>query len=390
MCYEEIKIGALYPLTGDYAFVGNSIKKALDFYVYLVNNQNEICIPKDLNIPKLGCRNIRLIWSDTRGDSEVALAEAKRLIEREGVTSIIGSYQSTVTSSVSLLTEVLKVPYVSADADAGVLARRGLKYFFKVGTDDITYTNALFGMMQANGILNYSLGSLAENSVLGQGDVQSLINVSNKYGYDISILELYSSEIRDIKERLIQMQCYNPGIIFTGQLSKDAITTIKALKELNYYPKAMFDQTSDYASNEVLEATGADANYIVSAVPWAVGVTKKIPLAKVVNEMFKDLYSENLNSVNSESFTGIYVLIDAITRAYSNTPEAIRKALVTTCIPKERLIMPWNGVCFNENGKNIFASSIVVQILNESLKIVWPGYFKEANLVFPAPQWNSR
>jgi len=80
MRYEEIKIGALYPLTGDYAFVGNNIKKALDFYVYLVNNQNEICIPKELRIPKLGCRKIRLIWSDTRGDSEIALAEAKRLI----------------------------------------------------------------------------------------------------------------------------------------------------------------------------------------------------------------------------------------------------------------------------------------------------------------------
>jgi len=162
------------------------------------------------------------------------------------------------------------------------------------------------------------------------------------------------------------------------------------LKELNYYPKAMFDQASDYASNEVLKATGADANYIVSAVPWAVGVTKKIPLAKVVNEMFKSMYSENLNCVNSESFTGIYVLIDAIARECSNTPEAIRKSLTTTYIPKERLIMPWNGVCFNENGKNVFASSIVVQILNESLKTVWPRYLKEANLVFPAPQWNSR
>lgn len=390
MCYEEIKIGALYPLTGDYAFVGNSIKKALDFYVYLVNNQNETCIPKELRMPKLGCRKIRLIWSDTRGDSDIALAEAKRLIECEGVTSIIGSYQSTVTSSVSLLTEVLKVPYVSPDADAGVLARRKLKYFFKVGTDDITYTNALFEMMWGNGIINYSLGSLAENSVLGQGDVQSLINLSNEYEYDISILELYSSENVDIKERLIQMKCYNPGIIFTGQLSKDAITTIKALKELNYYPKAIFDQTSDYASNEVLKATGADANYIVSAVPWAVGVTKKIPLAKVVNEMYKAIYNENLNCVNSESFTGIYVLIDAITRACANTPEAIRKALITTCISRERLIMPWIGVCFNENGRNVFASSIVVQILNGSLKIVWPRYFKEVKLVFPAPQWDSR
>jgi len=40
-----------------------------------------------------------------------------------------------------------------------VLARRELKCFFKIGTDDITYTNALFEMMQANGFLDYSLGT---------------------------------------------------------------------------------------------------------------------------------------------------------------------------------------------------------------------------------------
>jgi len=56
-------------------------------------------------------RHKRRFWDSISRSQEVD-------IECEGVTSIIGSYQSTVTSSVSLLTEVLKVPYVSPDADA--------------------------------------------------------------------------------------------------------------------------------------------------------------------------------------------------------------------------------------------------------------------------------
>lgn len=387
---KEIKIGALYPLTGMNKYAGETIRQALEFYVDLVNNQKQEYQPCLLKLPYLGKRKIKLIWADTQGDPIIGFKEARRLIECEGVTSIIGSYQTAVTSAVSFLTEVFKVPYVSPDTDGGILSKRGLKYFFKVGTDDITYTKSLFKMMQEKGLLGLGLGSLDENTLLGQGEVEYLIRLAYKYKYDVSTVELYNPEFSDVKSNLLKMRCYNPGVIFAGQLSNDAIKTINALKSINYYPMAMFDQTSEYTLKNFLDAVDKDADYVVSAVPWSIGVTKILPLAKEVNCMYKSVYGEDLNTLNSASFTGLYVLIDAISRATHNTPEAIRRALVETDIPSDRLIMPWCGVRFNEEGKNIFASSFVVQIFNKKLKIVWPKELAETNLVFPAPPWCCR
>ena len=59
-----------------------------------------------------------------------------------------------------------------------------------------------------------------------------------------------------------------------------------------------------------------------------------------VNAMFKYSYGESFNAASARSFIGIYVLIDAIARAGSTDPQAIRKALIETDIPGYRLILP--------------------------------------------------
>lgn len=390
MSYEEIKIGALYPLTGKFASIGESVRKALEFYVNLVNNQYLLQCSTRLRLPDLGNAKIKLVWADTQGDQMIALAEARRLIEVEGVTSIIGSYQSTVSSAVSLLTEVLQVPYVSPDTDAGILTKRGLRWFFKTGTDDRVYTNALYNVLMENVFCNSTVGALAENTLLGQEEVVDVINLSYKYRYDLTAMELYDTSLIGLKEKIISIENANPDFLFCGQVIPSPVDTLEYLKELDYYPMALLDQTSEYTLSYVLEKAGRDVDYVISAVPWAIGVTKINPLAKQVNDMFRAIYGEDFDAVNSASFTGIYTLIDAIARAESNTPGAIRQALVDTNIPGKDLIMPWRGVRFNNFGGNIFACSIVVQIFNSTLKIVWPECLAETKVIIPAPPWSNR
>lgn len=387
---KEIKIGALYPLTGKNQLVGESIKNALEFYVNLVNNQERIDCTSMLKLPYLGNSKVRLIWGDTKGDPNVALAEARRLIEDEGVTSIIGSYQSTVTSAVSLLTEVLKIPYISPDADATMLTERGLKYFFRTGATAFTNTKVFFEMLEEKGAYNYNIASLAENSILGQDEVTGLINLAYAYKKDIIALELYDDNLPITKRNLLNIIYSNPDFLFTVQFQEAGIQTIKTLKELNYYPKGLFDQTGSYIIGDLVKTLGRDADYVIAASVWAKGVTKKKFLADKVNYMFKSIYGEDFNAVNSTSFTGLYVLIDAIARAGSSNSIAIRRALANTNISGNRLILPWSGICFDKTGQNIYASSMLVQILNGVPKIVWPKYLAETNVILPAPPWSKR
>jgi len=101
---------------------------------------------------------------------------------------------------------------------------------------------------------------------------------------------------------------------------------ISFLKDMKYCPMAILHQTRTYTFKNILNALGKDADYIFSAMVWAEELTKILPLVREVNFMLKSRCGENFNSVNSRSFTGIYVLLDAIARVGFSRPPSHQKS----------------------------------------------------------------
>ena len=332
-------------------------------------------------LPDLDGAKIRLIWGDTKGDPIFAQEEVKRLIEDERVTSIIGCYQSAVTQSVSFQAEIYNIPFLSPDADASILTQRGFKWFFRTGPTSHIYSENLFDMLGKTEFSAVTLGSLSENSLLGQDEVQALINLSRKYRHKITIIELFEAITNN---QLHNIKSSNPDMLVIPQAEEDDMKTIRILNEIGYCPLAYLDQTGFFALEELLKIAGVYADHVISTAAWALGLTRKLPLAREINQLYKARYGDNLNSVNALSFTGIYVLVDAIARAHSESPRDIRRALINTDIPCGTLILPWDGIRFDETGQNIFADSMVVQVINKTNKIVWPKDLAETNVIIPA------
>jgi len=85
------------------------------------------------------------------------------------------------------------------------------------------------------------------------------------------------------------------------------------------------------------------------------------------------------------------VLADAINRAKSLDPEAIRQALLATNIPGEQTIMPWQGVKFDEKThQNIYAQGVNLQIIGGQYYTVWPFDLATREIVWPMPKWSQR
>jgi ABC-type branched-chain amino acid transport systems, periplasmic component len=389
MNHKEIKIGALYPLTGDNAAIGKSIHQALDFYIDLVNYSQDEIFPEFQSQGLKGLK-IKLIWADTEGDPLVAVSKAKRLIRDEGVSSIIGSYQSNVTAAVSLQTEFMNIPYLSPDTDAQFLTQRGLKWFFRTGQTDVINTRNYFELLEGMGYHSSTAGALSENSSFGQDEVQAMLNLSYCYKFKATVLELYDPEFPVTARDILPIRSANPDFLFAAQFQDDIVETIKIMKEIDYHPQAIFYQTSTLTFDEVLKALGRNADYIFSASAWTDGLTEQRPLSAIVNSMFREKYGSSFNAVNARSFTGIYVLVDAISRAGTSDPSAIRKALIDTDIPGNKLILPWKGICFDKSGQNVLADSMLVQIFNEKPIIVWPESLAQTSAVLPVPRWSCR
>jgi branched-chain amino acid transport system substrate-binding protein len=84
------------------------------------------------------------------------------------------------------------------------------------------------------------------------------------------------------------------------------------------------------------------------------------------------------------------VLADAINRAGSTDPNAIRDALRETDIPADQIIMPWQGVRFDESGQNVLGTGIIVQAFEGQYHTVWPFDLATRDLVWPFVCWDER
>lgn len=83
-------------------------------------------------------------------------------------------------------------------------------------------------------------------------------------------------------------------------------------------------------------------------------------------------------------------MADAINRAGSTDPEAIRKALVATDIAGSKLIMPWKGIKFDASGQNTLGQGILVQVVDGKYNTVWPFNMASREVIWPMPKWDQR
>jgi branched-chain amino acid transport system substrate-binding protein len=73
-------------------------------------------------------------------------------------------------------------------------------------------------------------------------------------------------------------------------------------------------------------------------------------------------------------------------RAGSTDSEAIREALPETNMPSDKLIMPWDGVKFDqETHQNILGKGIICQIIDQEYYTVWPWNLATKELIWPMP-----
>jgi ABC-type branched-subunit amino acid transport system substrate-binding protein len=98
---DYIKVGAALPLSGPLAKLGEDIKLALEAYFKEINSQGGIYN-----------RRIELVVEDSKGDAEGTLEATRRLIERQGVFAMVGSFEPQGSDAANEYLEQNQVPLI--------------------------------------------------------------------------------------------------------------------------------------------------------------------------------------------------------------------------------------------------------------------------------------
>src|ERR1044071_9853106 len=133
---ENVKIGVIYPLTGNAASAGQSAKDAINLGAEIVNTAHPelkaLPLGATAGLPGLGGAKIELVEADHQGNPQVGQQQTLRLITQEKVAAVLGSYQSSVSLVATAVAERQAVPFVVADSVAVNITQRGFKWTFRV------------------------------------------------------------------------------------------------------------------------------------------------------------------------------------------------------------------------------------------------------------------
>ncbi len=394
---KEVKIGAIWPLTGPTASIGLELRAGVELAVDVINNKYDLDMPlaRDEGLPNLGGAKITVAWADHGGAPEKAQAEAERLITQERVVALLGAYQSSATATSSQVAERLGVPYVAPYSSSPSLTERGFRWFFRTWPHDGIFGKHLFDILRdlerTKGTKVRTIGIVNENTLWGT-DVNKLTRqFAQEYGYEVVVEVTYPANTSDVTSEVQRLKAANPDILMQASYTSDAILFMRTYKQLDYAPQAILAQDAGFVDPEYPKTLGKDGDYVITRAGWSADSAEKKPIAKAVAEIYRRKAGRAMNDLVAAAFTGTVVLAEAINRARSVEPEAIRQALVQTDIPGDQVIMPWKGVRFDQKtNQNVYAQGVVLQIVGGQYYTVWPFDLATREVIWPMPKWGQR
>ena len=388
---DTVKIGVLYPLTGNAASAGQAAKAAVEIAVEIINAAHPELKPLPLaegaGLPNLGGAQIELVNVDHQGDPSVGQSQALRLITQEHVAALLGSYHSSVTLTATAVAERYGVPFLVGDSVALNITQRGFKWIFRttpIASDFAKAYTDFVADMKTSGRKVARIAVVHENTDYGTSVGSSIVDAAKKAGFEVMDIA-YNAKSTDVSAQVLQMKEGRPdAVVFVGYTA-DEILYMKTLKDLDFLPPMIIGDDAGFSDPSFIPAVGDITQGCINRSAWDIGKPGSVTYR--INEMYKAKTGRDLDDTSGRWMQGFFVLADAINRAGSTEPAKIQKALQETDLKPDQLMMGYRGVKFDQTGQNTLAATYLIQLQGGGYKAVWPEERATAALQWPMKGW---
>lgn len=391
---KTVKIGAIFPLSGNAASAGVHAKAAIETAVEIINNGNpalgNLPVTKNAGLKGLGGAKVEVVFADNQGSPATGQNQALRLITEEKVVALTGAYQSGITLTASAIAEKYAIPYVNGESVAANLTERGFKWFFRttpVAGDFAKIYLDFLKEMKAGGQKVDNVALVHENTEYGTSVANVITALFKENGLPIAQDIAYSANTTDVQSQVLQLKDKKPDVVIMISYTSDAILYAKTFQALDYKPPMMIADNAGYSDPSTLKAVGKSIQGIFNRSSFAIGAAGTPTY--LINEIYKKKSGgDDLDDTAARQMQGFFVLVDAIDRAGSTEPAKIQAALKATDLKPDQLIMGYKGVKFDEKGQNVLAAGLVIQLQDgENYVPVWPKQLAKTAPVFPYKGW---
>ena len=310
-----IKIGVYLPLTGQNAFGGQLEREG----VRLAHKE----------MPKVLDRPVELVVVDNKSDKVEAANAVKRLVERDKVVALIGTYGSSLAMAGAEIAETATVPGVGTSG-TNPRVTQGKKYYFRAcfidpyqGAAAATYAYETLGFRKAAVLMDMTSDYAVGLSSFFTRDFKKL-------GGEIVATLKYSSGDQDFTAQLTELIAKKPDIVFMPAYFAEGAIIMKQARELGAKFRLMGADAMDNPDTLKLGGKAAEG-FLHTTFPYDPAMPNMSPEAKRFTEAWKAAYPDKETNVNGAlGYNTYFLILDAIKRANSSDPKAITKALAET------------------------------------------------------------
>ena len=390
---QTVKIGAIFPLSGNAASAGVHAKAAIETAVEIINNGHRglgnLPTTKGPGLAGLGGAKVEVVFADNQGSPAVGQNQALRLITEEKVVALTGAYQSGITVTASAIAEKYGIPFVNGESVAANLTERGFKWFFRVtpvaGDFARIYLDFLKDMKAAGAKID-NIALVHENTEYGTSVASVITSVFKENGLSIAQDISYSANTTDVQSQVLQLKDKKPDVVIMISYTSDAILYAKTFQALDYKPAMMIADNAGFSDPSLIKTAGKSVQGIFNRSSFAIGPPGSPTF--LINEMYKKKSGDDMDDTAARQMQGFLVLMEAIDRAKSTEPAKIQAALKATDLKPDQLIMGYKGVKFDDKGQNILASGLVIQLQDGANYVpVWPKDRAKAAPQLPYKGW---
>lgn len=309
---EVIKIGVFEPMTGPSAAGGEMTVEGIELALEM---KGEV----------LG-REVQIVVVDNKSDKVEAANAVSRLIERDKVVAIIGSYGSSLSMAAGDIVNKAQVPTVGC-SPTNPLVTLNNDYYFRV---------CFIDPFQGTVMANYAVNELGAKTAAVIQDVTQDYSVGlSKYFIDAfreltgdkdSIVEVssYNTGDQDFTAQLTNVKNKNPDIIFAPGNYGESALLIRQARDLGIEVPFLGGDT--WEAPEFLTIGGQ----AVEGAVFSTHFTAEAPVTSE-SEVFLDAYREKFgkeaNAFAALGYDAYMLILDVIEKVGSAESQAIRDGL---------------------------------------------------------------
>ncbi|MBI4011390.1 MAG: ABC transporter substrate-binding protein [Candidatus Rokubacteria bacterium] len=354
---ESIKVGVILPFSGGSSLAGTEIFSGIILALEEVNAAGGV----------LG-RPIELVKEDDESVPTKGVTAAQKLITRDRVVALIGTYNSAVALPASDVARKAKIPMVTGGSTAVSVTKAntpGDPWFFRhfPGSDEQGTQSAQDVVVR---LKKKRLAILYENTAYGKDLERAFREITNKVGAAIVSSETYNQGDTDFYTQLTKLKSLAPEGVYIAGLLAEGAGILRQARELGL--GTQFIGSGGLMSDKLIELAGPASEGFAISTMYEPSTNNTV--GGEFGKRFAKRFGVAANTHSALGYDSLRVLTDAIRRAGGTEGPAIQKALMAT---KDFLTVqgpPGTRVVFDDIGGAHF--KIGLSVVKDGKRILLP------------------